>query len=108
MFGALGYARIVVEISLPSRSVGQPSIAEVGCNGRAVAALDAGTAALQPCQPSVVALVPPCGLLSDGSKRHRNRDCACRGGQGHYREQVGVDHFANAELPFVVIWHERH
>ena len=56
-------------VSLPRRFVGQASIAEVGRNSRAVTILDAGTGALQPCQPSVVALVPPVGLASDGAKR---------------------------------------
>lgn len=59
---------------LPSRFVGQPAIAEVGRNGSAVAAFDAGTAALQPRQPSVVALVPPIGLTGNRAKRYGDRD----------------------------------
>ena len=56
-------------VSLRSRLVGQASIAEVGRNGRTVAAFDARTGALQPRQPSIKALIPAGGLASNWAKR---------------------------------------
>lgn len=61
-------------VSLRSRLVGQAAIAEVGRNGRAVAAFDARTGALQPRQPSIEALIPAGGLASNGAKRDGYRD----------------------------------
>ena len=83
--------------------VGQPAIADVLCNCRAVSTLDVGTAALQLPQSSVVVLVPLAELAGNGTLGPSNGLGAGCGNQGKEQEQVSIDHSPVAEVPSLLL-----